>query len=66
MSIAAKPTTSLIPTRAIAAAALSTSARTHAGAVQAHGAGGSLVNKNRKEIPLVSQEGTKGVIQYAL
>jgi hypothetical protein len=59
----ARPTTSLAPFRA--AAALSSSARNDAAsAVQPH-AGYGLA-KPRKEVPLPSQEPTKGLVQYAL
>ena len=60
----ARPTTSLAPFRA--AAALSSSARNDAGAaVQPH-AGYGLAKPQRKEVLLPSQEGTKGLVQYAL
>ncbi len=62
--LTARPTTSLAPFRA--AAAFSSSARTDAaGAVQPH-AGYGLAKPQRKEVPLPSQEGTKGLVQYAL
>ena len=49
-----------------AAAALSSSARSNASnAVLPHG-GYGIANRERKEVPLPSQEGTKGVAQYAL
>lgn len=64
----ARPTTThLLPFRA-AAAALSSSARAPAAspnAVLPHG-GYGIANRERKEVPLPSQEGTKGVVQYAL
>lgn len=56
----------LMPFRA--AAALSSSARAPAAspnAVLPHG-GYGIANRERKEVPLPSQEGTKGVVQYAL
>ena len=58
----AKPATALIPIRA---ASISTSSRRDAASLTAHGPGSSLA-KPRKEVPLPSEEGTKGVIQYAL
>ncbi len=63
---AARPINSLAPFR-IAAASISSSSRkdASAGAVQQHG-GHGLVKRERKEVPLPSQEGTKGVVQYAL
>ncbi len=60
----ARPTTSLAPFRA--AAAFSSSSRNDAaGAVQPH-AGYGLAKPQRKEVLLPSQEGTKGLVQYAL
>ncbi|EOO00345.1 putative mitochondrial nadh-ubiquinone oxidoreductase 20 kd subunit protein [Phaeoacremonium minimum UCRPA7] len=65
MALRAKPTTHLIPYRSIAA--ISSSSRKDAAPAQhsvtPHSASGLL---QRKEVPLASQEGTKGVIQYAL
>ncbi|KAJ6443357.1 NADH-ubiquinone oxidoreductase 19.3 kDa subunit, mitochondrial [Purpureocillium lavendulum] len=63
----AKPTTSLIPFRAAVAAAPSfaASARRDASSLTPHG-GASALAKPRKEVPLPSEEDTKGVIQYAL
>ncbi|KAK8017948.1 NADH-ubiquinone oxidoreductase 19.3 kDa subunit [Apiospora marii] len=63
LALRAKPATHLFPLRSVAA--LSTSSNKTAAAVTAHGSTG-LVNKERREVPLPSQEGTKGVIQYAL
>ncbi|KLU88162.1 hypothetical protein MAPG_07149 [Magnaporthiopsis poae ATCC 64411] len=54
-----KPTAALIPYRSVAA--LSSSSRTPAVATS-H----SLIKRERKEVPLPSQEPTKGVVQYAL
>ncbi|KAK3316702.1 hypothetical protein B0H66DRAFT_302508 [Apodospora peruviana] len=72
LALRAKPTAHLanLPVR-VAAASISSSSRkdSTAAAVQAHGsssAGGGLVKRERKEVPLPSQEGTKGVLQYAL
>jgi hypothetical protein len=49
-----------------AAAAISSSSRKDASsAVQPH-AGYGLAKPARKEVPLPSQEGTKGLVQYAL
>lgn len=68
----AKPTSHLasLPIR-VAAASISSSSRKDAAgaaAVQQHGghAAGGLVKRERKEVPLPSQEGTKGLVQYAL
>ncbi|UQC85070.1 uncharacterized protein CLUP02_10566 [Colletotrichum lupini] len=58
-----KPTASITPFR-IAAASISSSSRKDASPAAAHSTG--LIKKERKEVPLVSQEGTKGVLQYAL
>lgn len=60
-----RPTTSITPFRA--AAALSSSSRNDAAsAVQPHTGFGLSKAGPRKEVPLASQEPTKGVIQYAL
>ncbi|GKT52537.1 NADH-ubiquinone oxidoreductase 19. subunit, mitochondrial [Colletotrichum spaethianum] len=48
----------------IAAASISSSSRKDASPAAAHSTG--LIKKERKEVPLPSQEGTKGVMQYAL
>ncbi|KAI6278602.1 hypothetical protein MCOR27_004053 [Pyricularia oryzae] len=58
-----KPTASLIPYRSVAA--LSSSSRSPA-AVPAAQSSTGLARPERKEVPLPSQEGTKGVVQYAL
>jgi hypothetical protein len=58
-----KPATAILPFRA--AATFSTGSRRDASAVTAH-SGASGLAKVRKEVPLGSEEGTKGVIQYAL
>lgn len=55
--------TAMVPFRA--AAALSTSSKRDATSLTPHGAGNGFA-KIRKEVPLASEEGTKGVIQYAL
>ena len=60
----ARPTTQLVPFRA-AAAIHSSSRKDAAGAVQPH-AGYGLARRERKEVPLASQEPTKGLVQYAL
>jgi len=62
----ARPTTSLAPFRVAAAASLSSSARKDAGAVQPHSSPYGLAKHERREVPLPSQEGTKGLVQYAL
>ncbi|CAP61683.1 uncharacterized protein PODANS_4_2550 [Podospora anserina S mat+] len=65
LALRARPTTTqLVPLRA--AAAISSSARKDAGAVQPHGGYGLSKLHERKEVPLPSQEGTKGFVQYAL
>ncbi|ATY63345.1 mitochondrial NADH-ubiquinone oxidoreductase 20 kD subunit [Cordyceps militaris CM01] len=64
MALRAKPiTTAMVPFRA--AAALSTSSKRDATSLTPHN-GASGLAKARKEVPIGSQEGTKGVIQYAL
>lgn len=60
-----KPTHFLTPYR-VAAASISSSTKNNAAQVQPHGASTSLLKPQRKEVPLASQEGTKGVVQYAL
>ncbi|OAQ75418.1 mitochondrial NADH-ubiquinone oxidoreductase subunit [Purpureocillium lilacinum] len=64
MALRAKPATSLVPFRT--AAAFTASSRRDASSLTPHGAGASALAKPRKEVPLPSEEGTKGVIQYAL
>lgn len=66
LALRAKPTSSLIPYRAVAA--ISSSSRKDASSLQPHSAAGShgLMKPERREVPLPSQEGTKGVVQYAL
>lgn len=56
--------TSVIPFRT-AAAGIATSANRNASQLTPHGAGTSLSGP-RREVPLPSEEGTKGVVQYAL
>ncbi|KAK4240193.1 hypothetical protein C8A03DRAFT_13432 [Achaetomium macrosporum] len=64
LALRARPTSQLVPFRA--AAAISSSSRKDASsAVQRHG-GYGLAKRERKEVPLPSQEGTKGLVQYAL
>ncbi|KAK0389681.1 hypothetical protein NLU13_3254 [Sarocladium strictum] len=63
MALRARPSTAILPFRA-AAAHISTTSKKDASAVTPHHAGG--LAKPRKEVPLASQEGTKGVVQYAL
>lgn len=64
----AKPVSSLIPYRSIAA--ISSTAAKPATAVSQHnassGAPMSVTGKERREVLLPSQEGKKGVMQYAL
>lgn len=63
MALRVRPSTAILPFRA-AAAHLSTTSKKDASAVTSHHAGG--LAKPRKEVPLATQEGTKGVVQYAL
>ncbi|KAM3433229.1 hypothetical protein MY4824_004915 [Beauveria thailandica] len=63
MALRAKPTTAMVPFRA--AAALSTSSKRDATSLTPHNSANGL-RKMRKDVPLGSEEGTKGVIQYAL
>ncbi|KAI7786456.1 mitochondrial nadh-ubiquinone oxidoreductase 20 kd subunit [Diaporthe eres] len=65
MALRVKPTHFLTPYR-VAAASLSSSTKNNAAQVQPHGASTSLLKPQRKEVPLASQEGTKGVVQYVL
>ena len=68
----AKPTSALIPYRSVAA--ISSSSSKPATAVSPHNVHGNLgtpppmsvTGKERREVPLPSQEGKKGVMQYAL
>lgn len=67
----ARPSTALLPLRSISAAQLSSSAATPASygtevAAVSGDHGGALTKKSRMEVPLPSQEGTKGAVQYAL
>ncbi|KAJ9156588.1 hypothetical protein NKR23_g1055 [Pleurostoma richardsiae] len=65
MALRAKPANFLVPYRSLAA--ISSSTRKDAEhAVAQHGSSSGLVRRERKEVPLPSQEGTKGVVQYAL
>lgn len=66
LSRTAKPANRFItPVRSVAA--ISTSAKKDATSVTSHSStGAGLLPRERKEVPLASQEGTKGVIQYAL
>jgi hypothetical protein len=72
-SSTAKPTAALIPYRSIAAIS-SSSAKPASAAVTPHNVPGnpgtpppmSVTGKERREVPLPSQEGKKGVMQYAL
>ncbi|KAF3760738.1 hypothetical protein M406DRAFT_358322 [Cryphonectria parasitica EP155] len=63
MALRAKPTTSLIPFR-VAAASISSSSKNNAAQVQPHA--GASTGLQPKQVPLASQEGTKGIVQYAL
>lgn len=53
----------MVPFRA--AAAITAASRRDASSLTPHGAASGLASA-RKEVPLASEEGTKGVIQYAL
>ncbi|KAG4029505.1 hypothetical protein MFRU_015g00480 [Monilinia fructicola] len=70
MVLRAKPAATLLPYRSLAA--ISNSARNPAQAVEARGDVGptglklSVTGKERREVLLPSQEGKKGVMQYAL
>lgn len=59
-----KPTSALVPYHITAASISSSSRNDAASALQPHT--GQGVAKPRREVPLPSQEGTKGVMQYAL
>ncbi|KAH6652640.1 hypothetical protein BKA67DRAFT_295725 [Truncatella angustata] len=64
LALRAKPTTQFVPLRSVAA--ISTTTKKDATpAVASHGST-SILPRERKEVPLPSQEGTKGAIQYAL
>ncbi|KND88922.1 NADH-ubiquinone oxidoreductase 19.3 kDa subunit, mitochondrial, partial [Tolypocladium ophioglossoides CBS 100239] len=63
MALRVRPTAALVPFRA--AAAFTASSRRDASSLTPHG-GASALAKARKEVPLASEEGTKGVLQYAL
>lgn len=68
LALRAKPTSALIPYRALAAANISYTTRDSASSLQPHGRSspGTLANPLPNAVPLPSQEGTKGVVQYAL
>jgi len=74
LALRAKPTTALLPYRAaVSTAGISSSAKTnaaqpesHYGLVQPGIPPGAMMTKNRAEVPLPSQEGKKGAMQYAL
>jgi NADH dehydrogenase (ubiquinone) Fe-S protein 7 len=73
LSLTAKPTAALIPYRSIATIS-SSSSKPASAAVTPHNVPGnpgappsmSVTGKERREVPLPSQEGKKGVMQYAL
>ncbi|PSS27348.1 hypothetical protein M430DRAFT_38130 [Amorphotheca resinae ATCC 22711] len=72
LALRAKPSSAIIPYRSIAA--ISSSSAKPANAVSPHNVRGngsqgpllSVTGKERREVPLPSQEGKKGVMQYAL
>ncbi|KAL2126679.1 hypothetical protein VTI74DRAFT_420 [Chaetomium olivicolor] len=66
LALRARPTAQLVPLRAAAAASISSSSRKDAASAVASHAGYGLAKRERKEVPLPSQEGTKGLVQYAL
>ncbi|KAK3381292.1 hypothetical protein B0H63DRAFT_199303 [Podospora didyma] len=67
LALRAKPTAHFVSPFRVASAALSTSShKDAASSVQPHGGYGGLAKRERKEVPLPSQEPTKGVVQYAL
>lgn len=68
MALRAKPTSLLVPYHRVAAAAsISSSSRNSAAQIQPHGTTTThLLNPDRREVPLASQEGTKGVVQHVL
>ncbi|KAF4509469.1 hypothetical protein G6O67_003642 [Ophiocordyceps sinensis] len=66
LALRAKPTTTaLVPLRFATAATLTTGPRRDASSLTPHGQAPGLA-KPRREVPLPSEEGSKGVIQYAL
>ncbi|KAL3424322.1 NADH-ubiquinone oxidoreductase 19.3 kDa subunit, mitochondrial 2 [Phlyctema vagabunda] len=73
LALRAKPTSSLIPLRSVAAISSSSSKSANPG-ITPHNVPGnpgtplpmSVTGKVRREVPLPSQEGKKGVMQYAL
>ncbi|KAK3402075.1 NADH-ubiquinone oxidoreductase 19.3 kDa subunit mitochondrial precursor [Sordaria brevicollis] len=67
MALRARPTAQIVPFRAAAVASISSSSRKDAtGAVAPAGAQHGIARRERREVPLASQEGTKGAVQYAL
>lgn len=68
LALRAKPSSALVPFRALAAANISSSSRNNnASAVQPHGSrSGALANPLPTSVPLPSQERPKGAVQYAL
>ncbi|KAI0170885.1 mitochondrial NADH-ubiquinone oxidoreductase 20 kd subunit [Pestalotiopsis sp. NC0098] len=63
LALRAKPASAIVPLRSVAA--ISTTSKKDATSVSTHGST-SILPRERKEVPLPSQEGTKGVVQYAL
>ncbi|KAK3331903.1 hypothetical protein B0T19DRAFT_88507 [Cercophora scortea] len=66
LALRARPTSQVVPFRVAAASISSSSRNDAASAVQSHGSAGGLVKRERREVPLPSQEGTKGAIQHVL
>lgn len=61
----AKPTSALVPYR-IAAASISSSSKNSAASAQVQPHGAAPPSILPRQVPLPSQEGTKGIVQYAL
>ncbi|KAH7030453.1 hypothetical protein B0J12DRAFT_583408 [Macrophomina phaseolina] len=68
MALRAKPSTAITPFRAVSAAWISSSSKKNAtpGLVPDGPGTPPPMKKARREVPLPSQEGKKGVVQYAL
>jgi NADH dehydrogenase (ubiquinone) Fe-S protein 7 len=68
LCLTVKPASALIPYQSVAA--ISSSLSKPASAIQPHNVPGNpsmnVPTKQRREVPLPSQEGKKGVMQYAL
>jgi hypothetical protein len=62
----ARPSTALLPLRCLSSSATARASGAYHGTEVAVPADGTLARKRRAEVPLPSQEGTKGAVQYAL